>query len=555
MDDPFIGQKLDDYHILALLGRGGMARVYLGLDVPLQRYVSVKVIDSPYRNDPGYVQRFEREAQAVARLEHPNIVRMYRYGQARGLLYMVMQYIRGADLEDVLFSHEARGDFLPLPRVAAIIGELGLALDYAHDRGVIHCDVKPANVILNENDHPFLTDFGLALLAQMAESDEVFGTPQYMAPEQLTPPHQAVARSDLYALGVMLYQMVTGRLPFDDPDPMRVTWLQVNQAPPPPRRLRPGLDPALEQVILRSLTKDPAHRYPSGAALARALDRAASPAPPVLQPVTPTLAPRQRAASTPTLTSRATNTQRGERHRAARPLSVPPPPRQVPAPKPARSRRLPRMAIGCLALVLVFAILAGLAFAASGWFLPGDWVWPTPVAVESGLPTASSTEPPTPEPTRTPLPTETPPIEPTSTPLPIVTPTAQPTWTPLPTQAPAPVPALPVVVLQIVTGGDSSLFVVNRGRENLALPLLSLGNDKGQVNGAEWGIASLAPGACAGLLKAQGRSTSTRINCTLAAHPLSRDASDVFWKQEFTIYYRGKPVGTCPPDGCQVEIN
>ena len=178
MNDDLLGQQLDEYRLLALLGRGGMARVYLGLDVRLKRYVSIKVIDPPFRTDPGYVQRFEREAQAVARLEHPHIVRLYRYGQVDSLLYMAMQYVEGADLESLLGTYRENDQLILPVEAQRIVGEVCQALDYAHARGVVHRDVKPGNILVDSQGHAYLTDFGLALFAEPVEGEEHFGTPQ-----------------------------------------------------------------------------------------------------------------------------------------------------------------------------------------------------------------------------------------------------------------------------------------------------------------------------------------------------------------------------------------
>ena len=183
MRDDLIGQQLDEYRLLALLGRGGMARVYLGLDVGLKRYVSIKVIDPPFRSDPGYVQRFEREAQAVARLEHPRIVRLYRYGQAGDMLYMAMQDVEGADLESLLSNYRQNDQFILPTEAQRIVGEVCHALDYAHARGVVHRDDKPGNILVDSQGPAYLTDFGLAPFAEPPEGEEPFGTHQHMAPE------------------------------------------------------------------------------------------------------------------------------------------------------------------------------------------------------------------------------------------------------------------------------------------------------------------------------------------------------------------------------------
>src|SRR5690606_25749639 len=166
MNDSLVGHRLDEYQIITLLGQGGMARVYLGRDVRLKRYVAIKVIDRPYRSDEQYIQRFEREAQAVAQLEHPHIVRLYRYGETDELFYMAMQYVEGADLAAILASYKAEGTLIPPGDALRIVKQVAQALDYAHSRGVIHRDVKPANIVLDKSGTAYLTDFGLALFAE-----------------------------------------------------------------------------------------------------------------------------------------------------------------------------------------------------------------------------------------------------------------------------------------------------------------------------------------------------------------------------------------------------
>jgi serine/threonine protein kinase len=272
--DSLLGQHLDEYRLDALLGQGGMARVYRALDVRLKRWVAIKVIDTPFRTDADYTMRFEREARAIAQLEHPHIVRLYRYGEANGLLYMAMQYIEGADLDFVLANYREDGEFIEPAEAGRIIHEIGLALDYAHSKGVIHRDVKPSNIMLDKAGRAILTDFGLALLSEVGTRGEIFGSPHYIAPEQAASSAKVVPQSDLYALGVILYQVFTGQLPFDHPEPMEVAMLHLLEPPLPPRNLRPEMSSELEAVILKALAKEPSGRYPTGAALADAVEQA-----------------------------------------------------------------------------------------------------------------------------------------------------------------------------------------------------------------------------------------------------------------------------------------
>jgi len=273
-DETLLGRQLDEYRLDTLLGQGGMARVYRGVDLRLKRAVAIKVIDAPFRADSGYIARFEREAQAIARLNHPHIVRVYRFGQANNLLYIVMELIDGIDLATRLASHRESQTFIAPAEARRIIRQLCTALDYAHSRDIIHRDIKPANIILSQAGQAILTDFGLALQTELGTEGEIFGTADYMAPEQVISSARVVPQSDLYAVGVILYQLFTNRRPFEASHPHDVALMQLEESPPPPHTWNSTLTPALEGVILKSLAKKPEERYPTGAALAAALDQA-----------------------------------------------------------------------------------------------------------------------------------------------------------------------------------------------------------------------------------------------------------------------------------------
>ncbi|MBN2305125.1 MAG: protein kinase [Anaerolineae bacterium] len=272
--DKLIGKQLDEYRLLALLGRGGMARVYLAEDVRLKRKVAMKVIDPPFRTDSEYMMRFEREAQAVARLEHPHIVRLYRYGDVNGLLYMAMQYVDGPDLRGVLSAYRDSNELIEMAEAARVIREVCEALDYAHGQGVIHRDIKPSNILLGKDGCAYLADFGLVRMRGTGTQGKIFGSPHYIAPEQAISSASTSPQSDLYSVGVMLYQMFTGQLPFDAPNPTDVAMLHVTERPRPLTDLNSALSPAVERVVLKVLSKEPAARYSSGAKLVAALDQA-----------------------------------------------------------------------------------------------------------------------------------------------------------------------------------------------------------------------------------------------------------------------------------------
>ncbi|MBN1657968.1 MAG: serine/threonine-protein kinase [Anaerolineae bacterium] len=265
--DALLGKTLDEYRVDTLLGRGGMARIYRGVDVRLQRQVAIKVIDTPFQAEAQYITRFEREARAIAQLEHPGIVRLYRYGEANGVLYMAMQYVEGSDLRVLLDSHHDAGTRMPVEQAVHILGQVCHALDFAHSRGVVHRDVKPSNILLDSNGDAILTDFGLALLSDAGTRGEILGSLHYIAPEQAISSAAAVPQSDLYAVGVVLYEMLTGQVPFDAEDPLDIALLHMSEVPRPPRTLCPNLSPEVELVVLRTLAKEPGDRYASGAEL------------------------------------------------------------------------------------------------------------------------------------------------------------------------------------------------------------------------------------------------------------------------------------------------
>lgn len=281
VSDPLVGRMLGDYRVIDLLGRGGMARVYRGYDPKLERYAAIKVIDahllSSQENEEEYRARFRREARAIARLRHSNIVGIYQYGEVDALYYMAMVFIEGRDLGHILKEHAARGTKISLSQVLRIVRDMGAALDYAHAGGVIHRDVKPSNVMVSPDGQSVLTDFGLALSVPEGSIGNTFGSAHYIAPEQAVSSAQAVPQSDIYSLAVVIYQMLTGKVPFDDPSAMSVALKHIGDPPPPIRRFAPELPAEVEQVIFRALEKNPNNRYENGEMLFFALEHALAP--------------------------------------------------------------------------------------------------------------------------------------------------------------------------------------------------------------------------------------------------------------------------------------
>src|SRR5579859_3005666 len=255
------GHKLGDIVVQEPLGTGGMAHVYKGMDVSLKRAVAVKVIADDLRGSDVYTQRFEREAQAVAALKHPNIVTIFQFGKQDGLYYLVMEYINGVNLDAILRNYDSSNELMPYADVLRILQAIGSALDYAHSQGVIHRDVKPSNIMLESDGRPVLTDFGLALRVSEGTIGDTFGSPHYISPEQARSSANAVPQSDLYSLGVVAFELLTGFVPFDDPSPTALAMQHIMAVVPSPRDFNPNLSPAFEPVLFKALAKAPGERY------------------------------------------------------------------------------------------------------------------------------------------------------------------------------------------------------------------------------------------------------------------------------------------------------
>jgi beta-lactam-binding protein with PASTA domain/predicted Ser/Thr protein kinase len=262
----------DRYEVEAPLGAGGMAEVWRGHDRVLNRTVAIKTLLPQFARDASFVDRFRREAQAAARLNHHGIVSVYDSGTDGEAPYIVMEYIEGRTLADFLGS----GKTLPPMEAAKIAQEIAEALGVAHAHGVIHRDIKPANVMITRDGKVLVMDFGIARLISGPETapqtSAVLGTASYLSPEQAQ--GQAVdARSDIYALGVVLYEMLTGRPPFTGDSPMAIAYKQVNATPPAPSAANPEVPPELDAVVMRALSKNPANRYQTGQEFADDLER------------------------------------------------------------------------------------------------------------------------------------------------------------------------------------------------------------------------------------------------------------------------------------------
>jgi serine/threonine protein kinase len=256
------GHKLGKYEIKSLLGRGGMAEVYRALNPDLNQDVAIKVLHPHIIDSDAAITRFRQEAQAIAALSHPNIIRVFDFDTANGVYYMVMELIDGPTLHSIM-SDYPKG--MPLDLATGIFRQLADAVAYAHERGTIHRDIKPGNVLMADGTRPVLTDFGLARIVggeRLTASGMSSGTPAYMSPEQASG-GEISGESDIYSLGIMLYEMVTGNVPFKGDSFATVLLQHLQQLPPRPSESIPDLDPRVEHVILRALEKDPADRFHS----------------------------------------------------------------------------------------------------------------------------------------------------------------------------------------------------------------------------------------------------------------------------------------------------
>jgi WD40 repeat protein/serine/threonine protein kinase len=270
-----IRRQLGQYTIIATLGRGGMATVYRAQQASIRREVAIKVIETKLTDDPQFIKRFKREAQTVAALDHPHILKVFDFGSQDDLLYLVMELKTGGSLAARL---KANGK-LNAEEVARYLDQIGAALDHAHNRGVIHRDLKPQNVLLDQDNNAILGDFGIARImgevTGLTDSDMRLGTPRYMAPEQWNG-NDADARTDIYALAVMTYELLTGKLPFTGNTPYALMYQHLNNPPPSIRLLRPDLPQSVEKVLLKGMAKRPEHRFQRASEFASAFREALS---------------------------------------------------------------------------------------------------------------------------------------------------------------------------------------------------------------------------------------------------------------------------------------
>lgn len=265
----YIGRRLGRYEVTEQLGEGGMATVYKAFDARLNRFVAVKVILPVQQDRAQFLARFDREARSLAQLSHPNIVKVLDYGEEQGTTYLVMEYLPGGTLKDKL------GQPMEWQQAARLLVPIARALEYAHQRNLVHRDVKPANILLTESAQPMLSDFGIAKLltgdeTQLTRTGVGIGTPAYMAPEQGK--GEVDHRSDIYSLGIVFYEMITGSQPYRADTPMAVIIKHMNEPLPSPRKFVSDLPEVVERVLYKALAKLPEERFQDMGAFADALE-------------------------------------------------------------------------------------------------------------------------------------------------------------------------------------------------------------------------------------------------------------------------------------------
>jgi serine/threonine protein kinase len=281
-----VGRYVGPYQVLERIGQGGMATVYRGFHAELGRHVAIKVLAGALPTTPELVQRFQREARTIAALRHPHIVQVYDFGPLGDTYYLAMEYVEGTDLQAEMSRRRKENRPFTSDEILRLLAQVAEALDYAHAQGVIHRDVKPGNVLLTAAPQPgtlgqpILTDFGLATLRRTRATlittigQNVLGTPEYTAPEQALDAQAANPQSDIYSLGCILYELVTGHLPFEGDSALSIALMAISSDPMPPRAHVPDLPAAVEQVILCALDKEPKRRFATARALVEALRRA-----------------------------------------------------------------------------------------------------------------------------------------------------------------------------------------------------------------------------------------------------------------------------------------
>ena len=426
-------QKFGRYVIKSEIGRGGMATVFHAYDPRFERDVAIKVLPKEFLHDPQFRTRFDREAKTIALLEHPAIVPVYDFGEEEGQPYIVMRYMSGGSMSERIVQGA-----MSLEETVQLFNRLAPALDAAHAKGIIHRDLKPGNILFDQYGNSFLSDFGIARLAQSSGATltggNILGTPAYMSPEQVQGDKEIDGRSDIYSMGVILYQMLTGNAPYQATTPARVMMMHILEPVPQILQAKKGLPVAIQSVLEKAMAKEPADRYASSTEMAAALDG-------ILFNTTP---PRSEATMvTPAGTKVGAEKMRLERRAAPTAIGAQP----VAIPKKKSVPVVGWILIG-LILVGIIAILAG-----GGIWLAVNSNKPTETPAQVVVVNTTTETPTTIPPTVTEAPTLVPDTE-TPAPLPTETKTPEPSTTP--TETP-----LPTRAVLVVGGADKIAFINN----------------------------------------------------------------------------------------------
>jgi serine/threonine protein kinase len=267
--------RFANYRLDQLIGSGGFARVYKGWDLEENLQVAIKIVDANFSETQfAYSTEFLEHTSTLASWRHKNIIKIHRAGFDDNYLYLVMEYIDGTDLADVIARYGEDGELVPHDDVIQVARSISRALAYAHQRNILHLDIKPSNILMEKSGRVILTDFNLPVGRKKEDAGVIFGSAHYMAPEHSQGIDQATFLSDLYSLGVIMYELLTGTVPFDDPSPVTVALQHINLVPPSPRKINPNLNLATEYVLLKSLSKSPSERYQTGEEFVNALEEA-----------------------------------------------------------------------------------------------------------------------------------------------------------------------------------------------------------------------------------------------------------------------------------------
>ncbi|MFN8433759.1 MAG: protein kinase [Anaerolineales bacterium] len=450
MKDPMIGMQLANFKVESLLGQGGMAMVYYGQDIKLHRPVAIKVLDKRYKNHPAYAGRFVNEARMMAKWHHENIIQIYYADDTQGFPYYVMEYVDGQDLGSVIDSYQSDGNFMPHNEVLRIGKAIASALDYAHRHGVVHRDVKPSNILLSKDGRVLLGDFGMALEVRDGSMGNIFGTPHYISPEQAKRSADAVPQSDIYSLGVIMYEVLAGTAPFNDSSPANIALQHISQKPPAPSTINPNLSRAVESVLLKVLEKNVKDRYQTAMKFMDALEDALNASNAVEKASLPPL-----PVGVPTIHR---NEYQPEQRSRRKVIENQAPVVKMPATVRANAPTPKRKYWFWVVLVLLLLGFGGFYFLRNGFNLPASPSEPTGTT-ESAAPLS------TPQPA---LPTETYIPSPTFTATEtIVPPTA--TIEPSPTIVLTPTVKYPEGANYTLFYNETSLFIINRSYERRSI--------------------------------------------------------------------------------------